>query len=290
MELSPEQQEALEQQKQQCIFCQIVSGKIPGKKIYENEHILAFMDIRPATKGHVLLIPKEHYFIMPVIPPEIFKQLMIKVRDISKSMKDSMLSDYTTAFIANGGVAGQQIPHVVIHLIPREKGDGLNNFEIPEKPSLEADVSEVVQKVKPILNAMLDKNLTMLGYKGSAGGESLGGQNNTTVARGDVGVSKELGKEQIVQIINQNPQLKEIILKQPDQFKQLVPTHPQLKDLFKNVDLDEIIALVSGKPFEKKETEPSEQSEEKENLGSSVETKTEKKDDANLDLVSKLFG
>ena len=89
-QLTPEQQEELQEklknmspeelqefQKKQCIFCQIIAGKIPSKKIYEDEKCLAVLDINPAAKGHLLLLPKEHYAIMPQIPDKILSHLFL---------------------------------------------------------------------------------------------------------------------------------------------------------------------------------------------------------------------
>ncbi|MBT5022232.1 HIT domain-containing protein, partial [Candidatus Woesearchaeota archaeon] len=232
MEMSSEQQQALEQQKAQCPFCQIVAGKIPSKKVYEDDMILALLDIRPSTKGHVIIIPKEHYFIMPIIPPETFKHMVVKAKEISKAMKDAFLCEYTTVFIANGGAAGQQVAHFMLHIVPREAGDGLGNFEVPENEVSDADKQEVVGKVKAILNAMLEKNLTALGYK-EADPNAAGAAGAAGAGAG--GMPQKITKEQLLQVIEQNAQLKQLIITNSDEFKKMVPTHPQLKDLFANV-------------------------------------------------------
>ena len=64
--MSPEQ--IAEMQKQQCIFCKIIKGDIPGKKVFQDDFVEAILDINPAAKGHTLVMPKEHYPILPVIP------------------------------------------------------------------------------------------------------------------------------------------------------------------------------------------------------------------------------
>ena len=83
-ELTPERQASVDAQKAQCPFCQIVDGKIPSKKVYEDDKILAILDIRPATKGHVLVMPKDHYPIMPLIPPDTFKHMFSKLKELSQ--------------------------------------------------------------------------------------------------------------------------------------------------------------------------------------------------------------
>src|SRR3989338_4668678 len=98
--MSPE--ELLEFQKKQCIFCQIISGKIPSKKLYEDDSCLAILDINPATRGHLLILPKEHYAIMPQIPDKLMGRLMNVAKTLSKLLLKALRADGTTVFIANG--------------------------------------------------------------------------------------------------------------------------------------------------------------------------------------------
>jgi histidine triad (HIT) family protein len=239
MELTPEQQQALEQQKAQCIFCQIIAGKIPSKKVYEDELVVGIMDINPASKGHVLIMPKEHYPIMPLIPPETFKQLVDKIKDVDGCVKEALLCKETTVFIANGAAAGQQSAHFMAHIIPRESGDGLEMLDVGEKEAPESEVKEVAEKIGPVLNAMLQRNLPALGFTEQKASGPAG-----PVSPAGVGIPQKVSKEQLLQIINSNPQVKQLILEKPEQFKQIVPQHPQLSQLFKDVDIDEIIEEV----------------------------------------------
>lgn len=126
--MSPEQ--LLQLQKQQCIFCQIVAGKIPSKKIYEDQYTLAILDINPAAKGHVLILPKEHYAIMPQVPDEPLAYLFAAAKKISQALLRGLKMSGTNIFIANGLAAGQKSQHFMIHLLPRKEGDKL--FEIEE--------------------------------------------------------------------------------------------------------------------------------------------------------------
>ena len=118
-------------QKQQCVFCKIVSEKIPSKKIYEDEYCLAILDINPATKGHVLLIPKEHFAIMPQVPELVLGHMFVISRHISQAILRGFKATGTTIFTQNGSAAGQKAPHFMIHIIPRREGDGI--LEIEEK-------------------------------------------------------------------------------------------------------------------------------------------------------------
>ncbi len=246
MELSPEQQKAIDEQKAQCIFCKIIKGEVPSKKVYEDEHILAILDINPATKGHLLVMPKEHYPIMPLIPEDIFKHLFAKARKLDKAVQEALLCHQTTIFIANGGAAGQQSSHFMMHIIPREGSDGL--FEIKRKEAPETEVKEVFEKCQ-ILNPMLQKNLAILGF--IEGGPGRPDPQGPPGQGEGAPIPQNLTKEQLMEVIDQNPQIKQIILQSPDQFKKLVPQHPQLKQVFGNHDLDEIISMVQGKSKKK---------------------------------------
>ena len=165
-ELTPEQQAELQEklknmspeelqefQKQQCIFCQILSGKVPSKKIYEDDKCLAILDINPAAKGHLLLLTKEHYSIMPQIPDGILGHLAIISKYLSQSLLKILKVGGTNIFIANGLAAGQKAQHFMVHIIPRKEGDGL--LEIDEK-LIEKEMQDKVRtSVESRLNELL---------------------------------------------------------------------------------------------------------------------------------------
>jgi histidine triad (HIT) family protein len=227
MQLSPEQHKAIEQQKEQCIFCQIVAGKIPSKKVYEDNLVLGILDINPASKGHVLMMPKEHYPIMPIIPQETFKHLIDKMKDVDRCVKEATLCKETTIFIANGGAAGQQSSHFMLHIIPREGKDGLEMLDLKGKLD-EKESAAVTEKIGQQLKASLERNLAALGYT-----KQLPPQRAT--------------KEQLIQIIESNPQLKEMMLNNTDQFRQLVKEHAQLRQLFNDFKVEELVSAIKTK-------------------------------------------
>ena len=121
--MSPE--ELREFQKQQCIFCQIIAGKVPAKKVYEDEKCIGVLDINPAAKGHVLIMPKEHYVIMPQIPDKEIGHLFLVSKYLSQAMLKVMKVPGTMVYVANGLAAGQKAQHFMVHLIPRKDGDGI---------------------------------------------------------------------------------------------------------------------------------------------------------------------
>ncbi|MBT4651803.1 HIT domain-containing protein [Candidatus Woesearchaeota archaeon] len=146
-DMSPE--EIAELQKQQCIFCQIVSGKIPSKKIYEDDICVAVLDINPATIGHVLLMPKEHYMIMPQVPENILGHVFMVAKHISQAMLRKLKVEGTSVFVANGFVAGQKAQHFLVHVIPRKGNDGLLNIheKLVDKELLDKTRNVLIDKL-----------------------------------------------------------------------------------------------------------------------------------------------
>ena len=155
--MSPE--ELKQFQKQQCIFCQIIAGKIPSKKVYEDDRCIAILDINPAAKGHILLLPKEHYAIMPQVPEKEIGHLNIVSKYLSQIVLKVLRCSGTNVFIANGFAAGQKAQHFMMHLIPRKDGDNL--LQIQEK-LIQRDMQEKVKgAVLNRLNAVLGVKTTI---------------------------------------------------------------------------------------------------------------------------------
>lgn len=108
-----------------CIFCKIVNGDIPAAKVFENEHVLAFIDISQVTKGHTLVIPKLHQENIFELKPETAKELFGVVPKIANAIKEAYQPIGLNILNNNGKAAGQTVFHYHLHLIPRYgKGDG----------------------------------------------------------------------------------------------------------------------------------------------------------------------
>jgi len=107
-----------------CIFCKIVAGELPATKVYEDAHVLAFMDIGPIVKGHTLVIPKAHFDPITRTPDEVLHQLISVVRKVAGALTLGLDADGINVTQANGEVAGQVIPHLHFHVIPRFRNDG----------------------------------------------------------------------------------------------------------------------------------------------------------------------
>ncbi len=108
-----------------CIFCNIVKGEIEGAKIWEDDDVLALLDIHPLTKGHCLVIPKKHFENIFDIDEEILKKIIVEAKHISGKLKNALSADGIRLSQSNGKAAGQAVFHFHLHIIPRYENDGL---------------------------------------------------------------------------------------------------------------------------------------------------------------------
>ncbi|MBU1693827.1 MAG: HIT domain-containing protein [Verrucomicrobia bacterium] len=136
-----------------CIFCKIIRGEIPSTRVFEDEHTLAFLDIGSLVKGHTLVIPKHHYNSLTDAPPEVAAQIMATAQKIAQAQLNGLAADGVNIHQANGRVAGQVVPHLHIHVVPRFKEDGYHwnwkagRYERPEEMN---DLAEKIrQGLKP---------------------------------------------------------------------------------------------------------------------------------------------
>lgn len=107
-----------------CIFCKIIAGEIPSHTLYEDEQFKVILDVGPATKGHALILPKEHYANLYELPEEAAMDAMKLAKKMVKLMTDKLGCDGFNLVQNNGEVAGQTVFHFHMHLIPRYKDDG----------------------------------------------------------------------------------------------------------------------------------------------------------------------
>jgi histidine triad (HIT) family protein len=107
-----------------CIFCQIVDGEIPARVVYEDADVLAFLDANPLAPGHTLVIPKAHHETLGDLPPESGETTFAALHYLTPIVEDVVDADASTVAFNNGEAAGQEVPHVHGHVIPRFEGDG----------------------------------------------------------------------------------------------------------------------------------------------------------------------
>lgn len=130
-----------------CLICQIVESKIPSKKVYEDELVIAVLDVNGSTPGHCFVIPKNHYPIIEQVPDIEIARLFQASNRISSAIFESLGAQGTNIFVANGIPAGQTVAHFTINVIPRMENDGIN-LQWQPKQLNEEEISTVELKLK----------------------------------------------------------------------------------------------------------------------------------------------
>jgi histidine triad (HIT) family protein len=136
---------------EECIFCKIALKKIKTNIIIENEKAMAFLDAYPLSKGHTLVIPKTHYSKIQELDENSSQSIFNLLWKITQPIEKAMGVNSSTIAIHNGKEAGQEIPHVHIHIIPRNRGDGAGPVHsmFRNKPDVTSfDMSSLVEDIK----------------------------------------------------------------------------------------------------------------------------------------------
>lgn len=109
--------------KNDCVFCAIAAGEIPSFKVYEDELVLAYLDINPFSEGHTLVIPKAHTTGLLDTPEETLAALLARVKKVAAHLKAALPCDGFHILQNNGAAAGQTVGHIHFHIVPRRNGD-----------------------------------------------------------------------------------------------------------------------------------------------------------------------
>lgn len=134
--------------KDDCIFCKIANGEIPSKTLYEDEDFRVILDLGPVSKGHALLMPKEHAANLYELPDETAAKILVLAKKVAAHMTEKLQSDGFNLVQNNGEAAGQTVNHFHLHMIPRYANDGQILNWIPGEPSqeeLEAVRKQIVE-------------------------------------------------------------------------------------------------------------------------------------------------
>ena len=129
---------------EKCIFCKLANGEIPSATIYENEDFRVILDLNPATKGHALILPKEHFANIFEMPEEWEMKAFALAKKMGAKMMEVLKCDGFNVVQNNGAAAGQTVFHFHIHLIPRYENDGAGITWV-QKTLSEEDKKEILK-------------------------------------------------------------------------------------------------------------------------------------------------
>tara|TARA_A100001037_G_scaffold306608_1_gene353240 strand:- start:2290 stop:2709 length:420 start_codon:yes stop_codon:yes gene_type:complete len=136
-----------------CIFCSIIEGDIPSHSIYEDKDTMAFLDVNPISPGHTLVIPKHHCSKLNELPPQDVVSLTKTIHSLIGPIERALGANATTIAFNNGIEAGQEVPHVHCHIIPRFPQDGGRSIhsllEKPQPPLTK--LSTIAESIKNLM-------------------------------------------------------------------------------------------------------------------------------------------
>ncbi len=132
--------------KDDCIFCKIANGAIPSKTIYEDEDFRVILDLGPATRGHALILPKEHADNLYELPEETAARVLPVAKKVAGLLRAKLQCEGLNLVQNNGELAGQTVMHFHLHMIPRYQEDGQTIGWVPGEPSQE-ELEAVMQQI-----------------------------------------------------------------------------------------------------------------------------------------------
>lgn len=131
-----------------CVFCKIAAGTLPSTRVYEDSDIIAFMDINPVVKGHTLVIPRQHHDPLIAMPAAILQKLILVVQKIARAQMEGLEAIGLNITQANGKVAGQLVPHVHFHVIPRFESDEHERRWTPGRYENSGEIERFADKIR----------------------------------------------------------------------------------------------------------------------------------------------
>jgi histidine triad (HIT) family protein len=132
----------------ECIFCKIISGEIPAVKVLDEELVIAFMDINPSSKGHMLVVPKNHAENIFQISEGDLEAVTHAVKRCAKAVKEVLNAEGVTILQLNGKASDQIVPHLHVHVIPRWENDGLSVSAWEMKPGDMEQIQAIAKKIQ----------------------------------------------------------------------------------------------------------------------------------------------
>lgn len=132
---------------EECIFCKIIEGQVESEEVYEDKNNFAILDINPSSPGHTLVFPKKHAIYLKDLKDTEISDLFFVVDEVIAILEDSLSPDGFNIGWNHGQAAGQAVPHIHVHIIPRYEGDQGAPIQAIVKPEKEIDVSAIANKI-----------------------------------------------------------------------------------------------------------------------------------------------
>ena len=132
-----------------CIFCKISKGEIPSYTIYEDDKVIVFLDIVPINKGHALVVPKKHFETILDCEDSVLKEIIVVAKKVTPAILKAVNSEGFNIGINNKRVAGQLVPHLHLHIMPRFEEDGHRLFG--GKEAEKDELKKTADKIKSLL-------------------------------------------------------------------------------------------------------------------------------------------
>ncbi|MEK7584230.1 MAG: HIT family protein [Patescibacteria group bacterium] len=129
-----------------CIFCKIVADELPHERVAASDDLYAFLDVNPISRGHTLVIPRDHFQSFESTPVKIVREMAAFVADYAPKIAQALGADGFNIGINNGAAAGQVIGHAHWHIIPRYQGDGLRSW--PGNSIEKEDLNSVAEQIR----------------------------------------------------------------------------------------------------------------------------------------------
>lgn len=135
-----------------CIFCSILSGGTKAHVVFEDDLVMAFLDVKPLFHGHVLVVPRAHVVTLPELPDVLVGPFFTRVKALSRAVPEAC--DAEGSFVAMNNVVSQSVPHLHMHVVPRKKKDGLKGFFWPRtKYESDAQMAETAAKIRKVMES-----------------------------------------------------------------------------------------------------------------------------------------
>ena len=131
-----------------CIFCKIAAGDVKANLVYEDESVLAFLDIRPASRGHTMVIPKVHAERLDLLEDRHVAPLFTGVKSVMRLLEKALRPEGMNIGWNHGWAAGQHVNHLHVHLIPRYAGDGGGGIQSLIRSSVKEDLASVASQIR----------------------------------------------------------------------------------------------------------------------------------------------